>query len=92
MELFKDVRDLIPQEQVPREQAEVSMGPYGINSINGSSTNFSYASQPINMDTFDNPSEILSSLKILLCLIKWTPGGNGKNFYKRLCKSMVDIF
>ncbi|KAF0550842.1 e3 ubiquitin-protein ligase [Gigaspora margarita] len=34
------------------------------------------------MDTFDNPSEILSSSEILLCFIKRTHGGNGESFIK----------
>ncbi|CAG8435114.1 11795_t:CDS:10, partial [Scutellospora calospora] len=75
MELFQrsarilgDIQDLIPQEPIPPEQVELLIG---------SSTNSPYAFQLNNIDTsFDNPSEILSSLEILLCFIKRTPGCN----------------
>ncbi|CAG8590736.1 35426_t:CDS:2, partial [Racocetra persica] len=72
--ILGDIQELIPQEPIPTELAE---------SLTGSSVNMPYSFQPNSMDTsFDNPSEILSSLEILLCFIKRTPGGNGESFIK----------
>ncbi|KAF0550869.1 e3 ubiquitin-protein ligase [Gigaspora margarita] len=70
LSILGDIRDLIPQEQIPPEQAELLIG---------SPANLSYAF----LDTsLDNPSEILSSLEILLCFIKRISGGNGESFIK----------
>ncbi|KAF0511307.1 e3 ubiquitin-protein ligase [Gigaspora margarita] len=71
--IIEDIRNLIPQEQIQPEQVELMR----------SSANLQYAFQPSSMDiSLDNPSEILSSLEILLCFIKRTPGGNGESFIK----------
>ncbi|CAG8818279.1 16418_t:CDS:1, partial [Cetraspora pellucida] len=71
--ILGDIQNLIAQEPIPTELAEL---------LTGSPANM-LSFQPNSMDTsFDNPSEILSSLEILLCFIKRTPGGNGESFIK----------
>ncbi|RHZ89175.1 hypothetical protein Glove_18g29 [Diversispora epigaea] len=72
MELFQgyirilgEIKDLIPQQSIPTEKVALIL------STSISSSGYQYL-------TFDNASELLSSLEILLCFVKKTLVGDGE--------------
>ncbi|CAG8439660.1 11533_t:CDS:10 [Acaulospora colombiana] len=76
MELFQgcirilgDIKGLIPQQTIPTEKVEMILGTAMSSTI--SSSGYQHL-------TFDNASELLSSLEILLCFVKKTSIGDGE--------------
>jgi hypothetical protein len=71
MRILSDIKNLITQEPIPNEKMSLLR-------IGNSFMHSQYASESI----FDNASEILSSLEILLCFIKRTAVGDGEKSIK----------
>ncbi|GES78826.1 hypothetical protein GLOIN_2v1764819 [Rhizophagus clarus] len=69
MRILGDIKTLIPQQQIPSDQISLIMGV----------TNNSYRYHTNNYSlSYDNASELLSSMEILLCFVKRTSVGNGE--------------
>ncbi|GBB96188.1 hypothetical protein RclHR1_00270034 [Rhizophagus clarus] len=67
MRILSDIKNLITQEPIPADKMNL-LG------VSGLSSSFMFSQEP----TFDNASEILSSLEILLCFVKRTAVGDGE--------------
>ncbi|CAG8781978.1 17815_t:CDS:2, partial [Dentiscutata erythropus] len=69
--ILSEIRDLIPQEQIPPEK----LGFSATATYNTSSRfTFSDLNAIDTVSTFDNPTELLSKLEILLCFLKRISG------------------
>ncbi|CAB4416885.1 unnamed protein product [Rhizophagus irregularis] len=69
MRILGDIKTLIPQYKIPSDKIPLIMGV----------TNNSYRYQTHDYSlSYDNSSELLSSLEILLCFVKRTSVGNGE--------------
>ncbi|CAG8438377.1 10148_t:CDS:2 [Diversispora eburnea] len=64
-DILSEIKDLIPQQSIPTDKVALTL------STSISSSGYQYLS-------FDNASELLSSLEILLCFIKKTLVGDGE--------------
>ncbi|CAG8500146.1 9201_t:CDS:10 [Diversispora eburnea] len=92
MELFKgymrilsEIKNLIPQQSIP---------PNIISAIMGLASNTSqHMSRQYDTETlpFDNASELLTCLEILLCFVKRTPTGNGKIYIREYVKKWMNL-
>ncbi|RIA93442.1 hypothetical protein C1645_819410, partial [Glomus cerebriforme] len=71
MRILSDIKNLITQEPIPVEKMNL-LG------VSGVSSSFMFSQE----STFDNASEILSSLEILLCFVKRTAVGDGEKSIK----------
>jgi hypothetical protein len=69
MRILGDIKTLIPQQQIPSDKISLILGVTN-NSYRYHSNNYSLS--------YDNASELLSSLEILLCFVKRTSVGNGE--------------
>lgn len=67
MTILRDIKDLVTQEPIPDDKKTIFTGSSGINSFND------------NVEgtlTLENPNELLSTLEMILCFLKYTSGGD----------------
>ncbi|RIB31019.1 hypothetical protein C2G38_2026412 [Gigaspora rosea] len=67
MTILRDIKNLVTQELIPDDKKSIFTGSSGMNSFND------------NVEgtlTLENPNELLSTLKMILCFLKYTSGGD----------------